>query len=357
MVGGIGGQAFDNYMLPAGAHLKEIHVLSEKFVNALQFVYITSAGERGHLGPIGSVGGNHDVFVLEDGEYLTGISGLSDWYVDQICFHTNKRISAYYGGTGTTKTFALAADKGSAVVGLFGRADWYLDAIGIISRPVSTPTTATLTAPVASVPTGLSISYIEFDPPGKDIDGEYVQITNTGAPVDLTGWVLHDEADKHSYTFPSFTIGANSTIQLWTKAGSDDATNLYWGNRGAIWNNTGDTALLVDASGTEISRFSYTPETKAPKTLVARVPRPEDLEKVEGIGPKIAQLLIDGGIYDLADLAVAPLERVKEILKAAGSRFAIADPTTWSAQAELGAKGDWAGMEAMQKELSGGRKA
>jgi hypothetical protein len=45
---------------------------------------------------------------------------------------------------------------------------------------------------------------------------------------------------------------------LWTKAGTNEAGNLYWGNRAAIWNNTGDTAVLRDAAGTEISRFSYT---------------------------------------------------------------------------------------------------
>jgi large subunit ribosomal protein L20 len=127
--------------------------------------------------------------------------------------------------------------------------------------------TATLrpAAPVKAPPApakpsyeGLSISHLEFDPPGKDVDGEYVRISNaSGGAIDLSGWTLRDSDDKHSYTFPSFTLAAGAEVQLWTKAGDDDAANLYWGSRSAIWNNTGDTATLSDASDVEVARYSY----------------------------------------------------------------------------------------------------
>jgi hypothetical protein len=45
---------------------------------------------------------------------------------------------------------------------------------------------------------------------------------------------------------------------LWSKSGANDPANLYWGQPRAVWNNTGDTAILLDASGNEVSRFSYT---------------------------------------------------------------------------------------------------
>jgi predicted flap endonuclease-1-like 5' DNA nuclease len=95
------------------------------------------------------------------------------------------------------------------------------------------------------------------------------------------------------------------------------------------------------------------PESSAP----AREARPKDLEKIEGIGPKIAALLVSNGILDLGDLAAAPVAQVKEILAAAGARYAIADPSTWPEQAALGARGDWEGMAALQKQLKGGRRA
>ncbi|OAN36288.1 hypothetical protein A6A03_05915 [Chloroflexus islandicus] len=107
-------------------------------------------------------------------------------------------------------------------------------------------------------PPNVSITYIEYDPPGNDLEGEFVVITNAShEPVDLTGWMLIDEGAKHSYTFPAFTLAGGAEVKLWTKAGVNDANNLYWGSRRPIWNNTGDTAILRDANGNLISRYTY----------------------------------------------------------------------------------------------------
>ncbi len=82
---------------------------------------------------------------------------------------------------------------------------------------------------------------------------------------------------------------------------------------------------------------------------------PTNLKIVEGIGPKIEQLLKDGGINNWQDLAEATLERLQEILTAAGERYRIHDPNTWSNQATLAAAGKWAELEKYQDELKGGR--
>ena len=105
---------------------------------------------------------------------------------------------------------------------------------------------------------GLAITYIEYDPPGSDQAGEYVRVRNgTGADVDMTGWTLRDAGNKHVFTFPAFTLAPGAEVQIWTRGGAADAANLFFGSRGAIWNNTGDTAILADAAGNEISRYSY----------------------------------------------------------------------------------------------------
>jgi large subunit ribosomal protein L20 len=123
------------------------------------------------------------------------------------------------------------------------------------------PLVAPVDADVVSAPrdlTGLTIAHIEFDPPGSDVEGEYVRLHNaTGADVDLTGWTLTDDGPKHTFTFPAFTLAADAEVFIWTKEGSSDAANLYWGSKQPIWNNTGDTATLRDADGTEITRYSY----------------------------------------------------------------------------------------------------
>lgn len=82
---------------------------------------------------------------------------------------------------------------------------------------------------------------------------------------------------------------------------------------------------------------------------------PDDLKKIEGIGPKIAGLLNDGGIYTFSQLANTALERLKEILDAAGPRYRIHDPGTWSKQAEYAAAGNWEKLQEYQDFLQGGK--
>ena len=84
---------------------------------------------------------------------------------------------------------------------------------------------------------------------------------------------------------------------------------------------------------------------------------PDDLKKIEGIGPKISELLQNGGIKTFAQLADAKVEKLKEILEAAGSRYKMHDPTTWPQQSALAAKGNWDELKVLQDELQGGKKA
>lgn len=98
------------------------------------------------------------------------------------------------------------------------------------------------------------------------------------------------------------------------------------------------------------------PEPAAQPAPAAAAPADgDDLTKVEGIGPKINDLLKAEGINTFADLAATDVERVREILKAAGSAFASRDPSTWPDQAKLAADGKWDELKKWQDELDGGR--
>ena len=80
----------------------------------------------------------------------------------------------------------------------------------------------------------------------------------------------------------------------------------------------------------------------------------DDLTVVEGIGPKIGDLLIAAGITTFAQLASAKISKIEEVLKAAGSRYALANPGTWSEQAALLAAGKFDEFEKLAEELDGG---
>jgi len=82
----------------------------------------------------------------------------------------------------------------------------------------------------------------------------------------------------------------------------------------------------------------------------------DDLTKVEGIGPKINELLQNSGINTFAKLAIVDVEKVREILAEAGGSFKSHDPETWPAQAKLAADGKWDELKKWQDELDGGKE-
>lgn len=82
----------------------------------------------------------------------------------------------------------------------------------------------------------------------------------------------------------------------------------------------------------------------------------EDLKIVEGIGPKIEELLKAAGINTWTVLAATSVDRLKEIIESAGERFRLADPATWPKQAGLAAEGKWNELSEYQEFLDGGKE-
>jgi predicted flap endonuclease-1-like 5' DNA nuclease len=81
----------------------------------------------------------------------------------------------------------------------------------------------------------------------------------------------------------------------------------------------------------------------------------DDLKAIEGIGPKISELLHGAGITTWLALSHSTVSKLQEILDKAGSRYKLANPGTWPKQAELAAEGKWKELQAYQEELTGGR--
>ncbi|MFT5951586.1 MAG: putative flap endonuclease-1-like 5' DNA nuclease, partial [Bacteroidia bacterium] len=82
----------------------------------------------------------------------------------------------------------------------------------------------------------------------------------------------------------------------------------------------------------------------------------DDLKKIEGIGPKIEELLYTDGIYTYKQVIASSVERIKGILIAAGPNYAVHDPSTWGEQASLADSGGWEKLDALQEELKGGKR-
>ena len=81
---------------------------------------------------------------------------------------------------------------------------------------------------------------------------------------------------------------------------------------------------------------------------------PDDLERIEGIGPKMAGALLEAGIRTYAQLASADEATLRRAIEAHGMRFAPSI-VTWGRQARLLADGDEEGFADLTRRLVAGR--
>ncbi len=92
------------------------------------------------------------------------------------------------------------------------------------------------------------------------------------------------------------------------------------------------------------------------KDILGKTIKENDLKIVEGIGPKIAEILNNDGITTWEQLGNAPISRLKNILSDAGERFAFHKPDTWPKQSKLAAEYNWNELKKLQDYLDGGKE-
>ncbi|MDX1314828.1 MAG: 30S ribosomal protein S2, partial [Eudoraea sp.] len=95
-------------------------------------------------------------------------------------------------------------------------------------------------------------------------------------------------------------------------------------------------------------------EKETPAKKEKETAKADDLTKIEGIGPKGAEALINAGLDSFKKLAGAKPDAIKEILTEASSRMAHLDPTSWPKQAKMAADGDWDKLKDWQDKAKAG---
>ncbi|MBA3435215.1 MAG: hypothetical protein H0U11_01855 [Chloroflexi bacterium] len=81
-------------------------------------------------------------------------------------------------------------------------------------------------------------------------------------------------------------------------------------------------------------------------------PDGDDLKVIEGIGPRIEEVLKAAGVTNYAALAELRPGRLQTIMREAGKR--MAKPDTWPEQARLAADGEWQALKELQDSLKRG---
>lgn len=177
----------------------------------------------------------------------------------------------------------------------------------------------------------------------------------------ILGWILWGrfrsrmlkaEAERDDY-HKRFTDLEKEYSSL--KYAHDELTREAGTFRSHIGNLEADKAVLQAQLARLKEQMSH--EEGDPGMVTGRsLGKEDDLKIIEGVGPKIEKLLKDAGIHSYQDVVNAPVEKIREILDAAGSNFKLADPSTWGKQAKLADEGKWDELKELQDKLKGGRE-
>lgn len=100
----------------------------------------------------------------------------------------------------------------------------------------------------------------------------------------------------------------------------------------------------------ENAEVAEKPVAKAPKSKGT-----DDLTIIEGIGPKVSEVLHAAGITSFAKLAASKAEDIKEMLEKSEGNFNAQDPTSWPEQAQLAADGKMDELNELKEKLNAGR--
>ena len=163
----------------------------------------------------------------------------------------------------------------------------------------------------------------------------------------------NNTADNVEYIIPG-NDDAIRAIQLYTSAIAD---SIVEGHLAAATN----AEEMAAASPKPAKKVADAPKAKvtkkaAPEKETAPAPAsatPDDLKKIEGIGPKIAEVLGEAGVNTYKQLAEMDRDAIKAILDTV-STLKSKEPKTWPQQAQLAADGKWDELKVLQDELMGG---
>jgi predicted flap endonuclease-1-like 5' DNA nuclease len=164
----------------------------------------------------------------------------------------------------------------------------------------------------------------------------------------LSKWTRKDDSGSggNSYNAPSHASNAYSGSAGGSTSGSmGGSANGTTG--GSVSSNMGAAGLaaLAAVAGADVAKAA---------AAGFKIRGNDDLEAVEGIGPKISGLFKDNGVNTFGQLSAMSVAEMNVILEKGGSRFKLANPGTWAKQALLCHENRWVELRALQDDLTAG---
>ncbi len=174
----------------------------------------------------------------------------------------------------------------------------------------------------------------KYDIKGGADDKKDAGLADSGGP-DATDSGGADVAD------PGSSDAADAKGTDAADAESSDAAKAY---RGGSADVTGSGVASLASGG------SSRPGGPTPKYALLK---DENLQIIEGIGPKMESILHENGYKTWKDVAGKSGAEIKSMLNQYGDKYRIIDPSNWPMQARMASEGKWDELIAKQKVLGG----
>lgn len=139
---------------------------------------------------------------------------------------------------------------------------------------------------------------------------------------------------------------ANSTLKIQIKKLEDDKTSI----KEQLLKQEGELRGK-DLRIRELESEAAKNKPVAPKKP-EKSPAKDNLQVVNGIGPKISQILKNRGITTWKQLSETSPDVISQhLIQDGGERYRMHDPVTWPHQAKLADEGKWEDLKTFQAEL------
>jgi predicted flap endonuclease-1-like 5' DNA nuclease len=149
------------------------------------------------------------------------------------------------------------------------------------------------------------------------------------------------------------TSGSNNDTSNWSKETTDTAATS---NVGSLQDASIDTASYDLSAAGKTTTSSTLPDVSSTASQAKTSSSDPfsnidstNLQIIEGIGPKMQEILNENGIINLADLSKSSPDHLRSILDTYGDKYKIVDCSSWVAEANLAASGQWSSLIAAQK--------
>ncbi len=152
------------------------------------------------------------------------------------------------------------------------------------------------------------------------------------------------------------TSGARATGAEVSRTSSSGlgSTSAPFPRGGALSSQQTDDQFLAEAEQNLAETVPDRESLKRASKIMGREVEFNDLTMIEGIGPRIAEVLQQSGITSWEILSKQTKHVLRVILDEAGPEFRVHKPKTWPRQARMAADGEWRKLKAYQDVLSGG---